>query len=130
MSQGMPACDGWTMPLLSLHPPQLQNEDSQLFLKESEKLFDKRGTPMLGFMTTTNLTDEEQSCDDGYPLMMMMSCRMNHMHLLVPKMLFNRSNHLTKYIKKARFISDKTYCFKSQCYSRNFGLEWAKFLFG
>jgi hypothetical protein len=90
---------------------------SCFFRENQKKWFGKRGTSMLGFMITTNPTDDEQRAKGVKEVnfvMMVTDDTLQDEHGVACAKAIVYKNYLPKHIKKVRFVSDGAGCFKSK----------------
>jgi hypothetical protein len=90
---------------------------SCFFRENQKKWFGKRGTTLLGFMITTNATDEESKAkglkEVTFVMMVTDDCLQDDWEVACAKSIVYKE-YLPKRTKKVHFVSDGAGCFKSQ----------------
>jgi hypothetical protein len=90
---------------------------SCFFRENQKKWFGKRGTSLLGFMITTNSSDEESKAkglkEVTFVMMVTDDCLQDDWGVACAKSVLYKE-YLPEHIKKVHFISDGAGCFKSQ----------------
>jgi hypothetical protein len=90
---------------------------SCFFRENQKKWFGKRGTTLLGFMITTNATDEESKAkglkEVTFVMMVTDDCLQDDWEVACAKSIVYKE-YLPERTKKVQFVSDGAGCFKSQ----------------